>query len=116
MASGQLGGAVNALKELGILSGKRSAALTAPFLCLSRHRWRGRIFDLEPMCRATRPIRPAEPFRHDAFTAKRAGVFEDDGTVNDVVRIEHDAGMPVANGNATRRSLAILRYCPVGWR
>jgi hypothetical protein len=49
------------------------------------------------MRRPAGAIGRAKPFRHDAFTAKRAGVFEDDGTVNDVVRIEHHAGMPVAN-------------------
>ena len=41
------------------------------------HRRRGRVLNLKPMVDAAGAIRIAEPFRHDPFAAKSAGVLVD---------------------------------------
>jgi hypothetical protein len=58
---------------------------------LALHRWRIRIFDLEPKRRAARAIDRAKPLRHDPLAAKPASLAKYDRAVLHEMLVEYDA-------------------------
>jgi hypothetical protein len=55
-------------------------ALAPPiFFRLALHCGRPRVFDLDPITASAGAVERAELLRHDAFTAERARLLEDDG-------------------------------------
>src|SRR5215472_18197213 len=64
-------------------------SLFAPVLLrVALHRRCRRVLDLEPVIDPAGAVRRAEPLRHDAFAAERAGMLEDDSAVAVIVPIE----------------------------
>ena len=71
--------------------------LSPILLSLSPDSWRFRVFDLHPIRRAPRPIKRAEPLRHDPLAAEPASVLEENIAVafenlvqdNSVMRAAH---------------------------
>src|SRR5262249_53781679 len=60
-------------------------------LLLRARRRRCWVLDLQPVTHSARAIQRAEPLRHDALAAERAGMLVDDGAVIVIVPIERDA-------------------------
>src|SRR6185503_708501 len=81
------------------------------FLSLARDGGRGRVLDLDPAIDAARFIRRAEPLRHNALTAERAGVLVEDRAVAVVVLVEDDARMRAAQ-QISQEGLAVFNRCP----
>ena len=86
-------------------------SLTPILLGLATHRWRVRVLDLDPAISAAGAVGRAQPFRHDALAAERAGVLVDDRAVGLVMLIVDDAAArPVQQ--LRQRGLALLERRP----
>jgi hypothetical protein len=80
----------------------------APILFgLATDRWRVRVLDLDPTIDPAGAVWRAESLRHDALTAERAGMPEDDRAVVGVVLIEGDAFMGMTQ-KLCQKALALL--------
>src|SRR5262252_8591736 len=79
---------------IGITNGIKQSRidhLPAPiFFGFALHRWRFRIFDLDPMRRAPGAIGRAEPLANDALTTELAGFTEYNRTALLVNLVEDD--------------------------